>query len=267
MGSFVIQPKTEIVSKNLIAWPPKRPLTASPPAGPRINHPGAPGKDPAGVRVAWSDHCSSAFGRFAGNERGFGFWFNFHEFAPGRSGIKPHFQRPARPPARWARAVDPALRSRELQAILFSRVFKGNCRVCLYVLMPHHLHLFVAFGDEYESALIERRYSGEPVAAVCDRRRSSNFFRRSQSAATIVPMNPEDRAGGHRPPLQRLKRLDRLFVRHPLYFVTAGAEARKPILAHTKVHDDFRKYCQTGLERGVVHGQGKPPKFGRESRP
>lgn len=42
-----------------------------------------------------------------------------------------------------------------------------------YILMPDHLHLFVAFGAEYESALSERRYSGEPVAAVCDRRLSA----------------------------------------------------------------------------------------------
>jgi hypothetical protein len=41
--------------------------------------------------------------------------------------------------------------------------------------MPDHLHLFVAFGDEYESALIARRSQsdatrGGAVAAVCDRR-------------------------------------------------------------------------------------------------
>ncbi|MFO1487693.1 MAG: hypothetical protein U1F65_04370 [Verrucomicrobiota bacterium] len=50
-------------------------------------------------------------------------------------------------------------------------VFVGN-----YVLMPDHLHLFVAFGEEYESALVERRRSQSAatgaVAAVCDRRLS-----------------------------------------------------------------------------------------------
>ena len=56
-----------------------------------------------------------------------------------------------------------------------------------------------------------------------------------------------------RPP--RLKRLDRLFVTHPLYFVTTCTEVRKPILANTKVHEDFRKFCQTGLERGVFVGK------------
>ncbi len=68
------------------------------------------------------------------------------------------------------------------EAGLMRGVFVGK-----YVLMPDHLHLFVAFGEEYESAivkgrrsqtdaaktaLIERRYSYEPVAAVCDRRLS-----------------------------------------------------------------------------------------------
>jgi putative transposase len=56
-----------------------------------------------------------------------------------------------------------------------------------------------------------------------------------------------------RPP--RLKRLDRLFVSHPLYFVTACIEDRKPILANAKAHDDFRRFCQGGLERGVFVGK------------
>jgi putative transposase len=69
-------------------------------------------------------------------------------------------------------------------------------------------------------------------------------------------MNSDERdGGGHRPPLQRLKRLDRLFTSHPLYFVTACTEDRKPILANTKVHGDFRKFCRAGLERGVSVGK------------
>ena len=53
----------------------------------------------------------------------------------------------------------------------------------------------------------------------------------------------------------RLKRLDRLFTSHPLYFVTTNTEDRKPILANTKVHEDFRKFCETGLTRGVFVGK------------
>jgi REP element-mobilizing transposase RayT len=61
-------------------------------------------------------------------------------------------------------------------------------------------------------------------------------------------MNPDER-----PP--RLKRLNRLFVNHPLYFVTACTEGRKSILAHAEIHDGFRKYCQAGLERGGFVGK------------
>ena len=61
--------------------------------------------------------------------------------------------------------------------------FQRFCRIGLergvfvgkYVLMPDHLHLFVAFGDEYESALIKHHPQNDTardsaVAAVCDRR-------------------------------------------------------------------------------------------------
>ena|SRR5579859_3306295 len=61
-------------------------------------------------------------------------------------------------------------------------------------------------------------------------------------------MNPEAR-----PP--RLKRLDRLFTSHPLYFVTTNTEDRKPILANARVHADFRKFCEAGLTRGVFVGK------------
>ena len=56
-----------------------------------------------------------------------------------------------------------------------------------------------------------------------------------------------------RPP--RLKRLDRLFTSHPLYFVTTNTEDRKPILANAKVHESFRNFCEAGLMRGVFVGK------------
>lgn len=76
-------------------------------------------------------------------------------------------------------------------------------------------------------------------------------------------MNPDEcegvgTPGGDTPPLQpkqRLKRLDRLFTGHPLYFVTACTEDRKPILANAKVHEDFRKFCEAGLTRGIFVGK------------
>jgi REP element-mobilizing transposase RayT len=71
-------------------------------------------------------------------------------------------------------------------------------------------------------------------------------------------MNSGSSPGGDTPPLQpkqRLKRLDRLFTSHPLYFVTTNTEDRKPILANAKVHADFRKFCEAGLSRGVFVGK------------
>ena len=53
----------------------------------------------------------------------------------------------------------------------------------------------------------------------------------------------------------RLKRLDRLFVSHPLYFVTACTKDRRQILGNAQVHEDFRRFCQAGLERGVFVGR------------
>src|SRR5688572_17439494 len=59
--------------------------------------------------------------------------------------------------------------------------------------------------------------------------------------------------GGMKPP--RLKRLDRVFRIHPLYFVTACTENRQRILANKTVHECFRRFCETGLSRGVFIGK------------
>lgn len=61
-------------------------------------------------------------------------------------------------------------------------------------------------------------------------------------------MNPEER-------LTRLKRLDRLFIKHPLYFVTTNTEDRRPILANEVVHEGFRKFCEAGLTPGIFVGK------------
>ena len=55
----------------------------------------------------------------------------------------------------------------------------------------------------------------------------------------------------HRP---RLNRLERLFTRHPLYFVTACTDDRHPILANPQIHESFRQFCRAGLTRGVFVG-------------
>ena len=53
----------------------------------------------------------------------------------------------------------------------------------------------------------------------------------------------------------RLKRLDRLFSKYPVYFVTVCTEGRKPILANAKIHERFEEYGRAGLERGVFVGK------------
>jgi putative transposase len=53
----------------------------------------------------------------------------------------------------------------------------------------------------------------------------------------------------------RLKRLDRLHISRPIYFVTACTAMRKHVLANEKVHNDFRKFCENGLSRGVFVGK------------
>jgi len=53
----------------------------------------------------------------------------------------------------------------------------------------------------------------------------------------------------------RLKRLERIFLDHPLYFVTACTEKRRPILTNAIVHQQFRAFCETGLTRGVFVGR------------
>jgi REP element-mobilizing transposase RayT len=65
-------------------------------------------------------------------------------------------------------------------------------------------------------------------------------------------VNQDDCQGGHR---QGLKRLDRLFISHPLYFITACTEDRKSILANPTIHEAFQKFCQAGLERGIFVGK------------
>jgi REP element-mobilizing transposase RayT len=61
-------------------------------------------------------------------------------------------------------------------------------------------------------------------------------------------MNPEESS-------PRLKRFDRLYKNHPIYFVTACTENRRPIFAKDAVHNDFKKFCEKGLSQGVFVGK------------
>lgn len=56
-----------------------------------------------------------------------------------------------------------------------------------------------------------------------------------------------------RPP--RLQRLDRIFPRTPIYFVTACTARRAKVLADPAVHTAFIHFAQRGEERGVWVGR------------
>ncbi len=77
--------------------------------------------------------------------------------------------------------------------------------------------------------------------------------------------------GGHRPPLQktstplrksdklrsvhnRLGRLDRIYVRAPIYFLTACTAHRRPLLAKQDVHEAFIRFAKQGPAHGVWIG-------------
>src|SRR5438128_10240540 len=77
--------------------------------------------------------------------------------------------------------------------------------------------------------------------------------------------------GGHRQPLQktstplrksdklrsvhnRLGRLDRIYVRAPIYFLTACTAQRRPLLAEQDVYEAFIRFAKQGPARGVWIG-------------
>jgi putative transposase len=53
---------------------------------------------------------------------------------------------------------------------------------------------------------------------------------------------------------QRLRRLDRIFPRTPIYFVTACTAQRRPILASKTIHESFRVFAEAGADRGAWVG-------------
>ena len=56
-----------------------------------------------------------------------------------------------------------------------------------------------------------------------------------------------------RPP--RLRRLERIFERFPIYFVTASTAGRKPLLANVEVHAAFVKFAGSAMDRGAWVGR------------
>lgn len=56
------------------------------------------------------------------------------------------------------------------------------------------------------------------------------------------------------PHSQRLRRLDRIFPRTPIYFITACTDKRRPLLANDAVHENFQNFAEFGQERGAWVG-------------
>src|SRR5207248_1824873 len=53
---------------------------------------------------------------------------------------------------------------------------------------------------------------------------------------------------------QRLRRLDRMFVRRPIYFVTSCTNNRRAILATESVHQAFVCFAEKGARHGAWVG-------------
>jgi putative transposase len=81
------------------------------------------------------------------------------------------------------------------------------------------------------------------VAAVCDRR-IENVTGAHRDAATEQPLQKP-----------RLRRLDRVFVHSPIYFITACSVDRRPILDCEPVHDAFRIFCLNSPQHGAWIGR------------
>ena len=108
-----------------------------------------------------------------------------------------------------------------------------------------------------------------PVAAVYDRRPENESgahrapLQEDQSVvAAVYDRRIENETGAHRDaatkqPLQkpRLRRLDRVFVEPPIYFVTACTVDRKALLACAEVHDAFRTFCLNSPQHGARVGR------------
>ena len=121
-----------------------------------------------------------------------------------------------------------------------------------------------------------------PVAAVYDRRASPTLTETPQRkpvhfsgglrppeknefapiVAAVYDRRMENETGAHRDAateqsLQkpRLRRLDRVFVDLPIYFITACTLDRRPILDCEPMHDAFRSFCVNSPQHGAWVGR------------
>jgi putative transposase len=54
---------------------------------------------------------------------------------------------------------------------------------------------------------------------------------------------------------ERLHRLEQVYIRHPIYFVTLCTHDRKALLANRVIHDAFNAFCQKAMERQIFPGR------------
>jgi len=107
------------------------------------------------------------------------------------------------------------------------------------------------------------------VAAVYDRRKENETgahrapLQEDQSVvAAVYDRRKENETGAHRDaateqPLQkaRLRRMDRVFVDSPIYFVTTCTLDRQAILDRELVHEAFRMFCLNSPQHGAWVGR------------
>ena len=82
-----------------------------------------------------------------------------------------------------------------------------------------------------------------PIVAVYDRRMENEPGAHRDAATEQSLQKP------------RLRRLDRVFVDSPIYFITACSVDRRPILECESLHDAFRSFCVNSPQHGARVGR------------
>jgi putative transposase len=98
-------------------------------------------------------------------------------------------------------------------------------------------------GDESGAYRAPLQEDQSVVAAVCDRREEKDSGAH-RDAATKQPLQKP-----------RLRRMDRVFVDSPIYFVTACTLDRRAILDCESVHESFRTFCLNSPQNGAWVGR------------
>jgi putative transposase len=55
--------------------------------------------------------------------------------------------------------------------------------------------------------------------------------------------------------IERLHRLEHVYLPNPIYFLTCCTAARQPLLASQQIHDAFLQFCQAALPRNIFVGR------------